>query len=200
MELLDRRISLWINSFYCEAGDWFWTLMSDKLVWVPLYAVIAFLIFRRLGWKRGAVAFISIVLTIVACDQTCNLFKISVGRLRPCNDAWMLENGLHAIEGVANWGSPYGFFSGHAANSLGLAVSSSRCLKWDEFHSYRGYSRFIAVWAALVAVSRVFVGKHFFGDVLVGALVGVAFGLLFSYFGDKVWKSFMKNTSRAAVE
>ena len=200
MELLDRRISLWINSFYCEAGDWFWTLMSDKLVWVPLYAVIAFLIFRRLGWKRGAVAFISIVLTIVACDQTCNLFKISVGRLRPCNDAWMLENGLHAIEGVANWGSPYGFFSAHAANSLGLAVCSSRCLKWDGMHSYRGYSRFIAVWAVLVAVSRVFVGKHFFGDVLVGSLVGVAFGLLFSYFGDKVWKIYMKNTSRAAVE
>ena len=29
----------------------------------------------------------------------------------------------------------------------------------------------------MVSISRVFVGKHYLGDVLVGVIVGIAFGL-----------------------
>ena len=34
--------------------------------------------------------------------------------------------------------------------------------------------------ATLVAVSRVFVGKHYLGDIIVGAIVGVLAGLAFA--------------------
>ena len=41
----------------------------------------------------------------------------------------------------------------------------------------------------MVAVSRIFVGKHFLGDVIVGVIVGVvagvSFGLLARYFIKK---------------
>jgi undecaprenyl-diphosphatase len=35
-------------------------------------------------------------------------------------------------------------------------------------------------WATMVAVSRIFVGKHYLGDILVGSLVGIAAGFLFA--------------------
>ena len=37
-----------------------------------------------------------------------------------------------------------------------------------------------SVWAALVSLSRVFLGRHFLGDILVGAAVGLLLGYLFA--------------------
>ena len=36
------------------------------------------------------------------------------------------------------------------------------------------------IWAFLVAISRIFVGKHFLGDVIVGIIVGICIGLIIS--------------------
>lgn len=36
------------------------------------------------------------------------------------------------------------------------------------------------IWALLVSVSRVFLGKHFVGDVLTGALIGMTYGFIAS--------------------
>ena len=36
------------------------------------------------------------------------------------------------------------------------------------------------IWALLVSVSRVFLCKHFVGDVLTGAVTGMAYGFLMS--------------------
>jgi undecaprenyl-diphosphatase len=35
-------------------------------------------------------------------------------------------------------------------------------------------------WATMVALSRIFVGKHYLGDILAGALIGIAAGFLFA--------------------
>ena len=41
------------------------------------------------------------------------------------------------------------------------------------------------VWASLVAISRIFVARHYLGDVIVGTIVGIlagyGFGLLAQY-------------------
>ena len=46
------------------------------------------------------------------------------------------------------------------------------------------------IWASLVAISRVYVGKHFLGDVLVGVLVGLAIGYLMGYLARWVIRRF----------
>lgn len=173
---LDQDITLGINSFHCAISDSIWIFFSDKKVWAPLYMlVLAFLIWR-LGWKKALFVTIGIGLTILACDQTGNLVKNAVGRLRPCYNTGMLEGGLRMLEGR---GHHFGFFSAHAADSFGLAIcllTSVRIL--DKDHGNEGYLSLTLIWAFMVSISRVFVGKHYFGDVAVGAIIGCIFGFL----------------------
>lgn len=173
---LDRALTLAINSFHTSFFDQFWLFFSNRFVWIPLYVVVLVLLYIRLGWKKATAALVCIVLTIVACDQTGNLFKYGFERLRPCFDPWMMEHGVRQVEG--GW-SLYGFFSAHAANAFGFAVSSLYAFEKRNLKGYNRYRFLIVLWAALLSASRIFVGKHFFGDVVVGMAVGTAYGVLF---------------------
>ena len=175
LHTLDQDVSLWINGFHSPFTDGLWQLFSDKTFWYPMYVLILVFLVRRLGWKKALAGMLAIVLTIVLCDQSANLLKYSVGRLRPCYSLRMLQGGLHLLEGR---GSFYGFFSAHAANAFGLALCSLQCFRLRKGASLKGYGWFIFVWALLVSASRVFAGKHYLGDVVVGTLVGLLWGWL----------------------
>ena len=189
---LDQQITLTINSWNSAISDPIWTFLSMKLVWVPLYAAILALIIWKLGWKKGGILILGTVLTIVFCDQFANLIKYSVARIRPLHDEFMVSNGLNILE----LGGGYSFFSAHAANSFGLAAVTWLGLKRgllgtdslraenhqsDTFRKdaklVKWYGWFMFTWAALVAISRIFVGKHYLGDVIVGTIAGLIIGL-----------------------
>lgn len=171
---VDKDLTLTINSWNSPITDFMWQVFSDKEIWFAFYIIVAFFIFRNLGWKKGLVVFISIVLTIVCCDQLANLTKDYFQRLRPCMDGDMVSGGLHILEGYSAKYC-YGFYSAHAANALGFAVSSADGFANDKARNYRLYARLVVIWGIMVGMSRVFVGKHFFGDVVVGFIVGIAF-------------------------
>lgn len=201
---LDQDLTLAINSLHCPFTDGFWQFFSNREVWYVMYLAIAVFLVVRLGWKRGLLAILTAVLALVACDQLANLVKHAVARPRPCHTPWMVDNGLRVLEGK---GSRYGFFSAHAANAVSLAVVTITAFRlgrkkgsgrssrrgagrsvgqgsWRGVRqgSWRGvaYDIWICVWAFLVSASRIFVGKHYLGDVLVGILAGLAVGLLLS--------------------
>ena len=177
---LDQQLTLAINSWNSAVTDPIWAFLSMKLVWVPLYVAILALIIWKLGWKKGGILVLGAVLTIVFCDQFANLIKFSVARIRPLHDDFMVSNGLNILE----LGGGYSFFSAHAANSFGLAGCTwfglKNCLKDspDPVNAkiVKWYGWFMFTWASLVAISRIFVGKHYLGDVIVGTIVGLAFG------------------------
>lgn len=181
LERLDQDVTLAINRLHFEMGDYFWQFFSDTKIWAPLYLYIAYLIFKNLEWKKALIVLSSIIFTIVACDQIANLFKDGAERLRPCYDAYMLSGGLHVLEARTGF---FGFFSAHAANAFGLAICSYIGLRHDESHRYDTYRWLIFVWAGLVAMSRIFAGKHFFGDVLVGTCMGLLIGWAFARLAD----------------
>ena len=170
---LDQDATLFINSFSTPATEQFWMLMSDKTIWIPAYILSAFFLFRRLGWKKAVVVLCSVGLAFGLCDQFSTIVKNSVDRLRPSYSARMLLGGLNVLEGRGGF---FGFFSAHAANAFALAMCLIIGFRNDRTHSYNGFYKFALIWASLVAVSRIFVGKHYLGDVIVGAAVGLLIG------------------------
>ena len=183
LQALDERITLAINGLHFEAGDHFWQFFSSAEVWFPLYAAVLFMMVRRLGWKKGVMAVLAMALTVLACDQLADLVKDSVCRLRPCYNTDMVSAGLNILE---KRGGYYGFFSGHAANAFGFAAASGICFEADKNHRYDLYQWLIFIWAALVSLSRIFAGKHYFGDVVVGAMVGLLIGCVIATLFRKV--------------
>lgn len=185
---VDKDVTLAVNSCWTEVTDHFWQIFSAVKLWYLLYLAIIVFLFIRLGWKKALVSVGCCVLFVVACDQFATVIKDAVCRLRPLHDAEMIARGLHILEPADE--HIYGFFSAHAANTMGFALCSYLCFRCDYRHSYRAYATAIFVWAFLVGISRVFVGKHFVGDVLagwaVGLVLGALFGLLCQFFCKKL--------------
>lgn len=171
---LDQEISLFINSFHTGFTDEIMKFFSHIQVWIPMYIIVVVFLFIRLGWKRALIVIASVALAFGMCDQFSNLIKDAVARLRPCKDDFMIQNGLWMLEGG---GGMYGFFSAHAANSFSFAVSTLSGFRNDTRLRYRGYAAWIFFWALMVSISRIFVGKHYLGDVIVGIITGILFGL-----------------------
>ncbi len=171
---LDQQITLALNGLHCGISDSVMVFFSRIPVWIPMYVLVAGLLFWRIGWKKALIATASIALTFLLCDQLANLFKEGIARLRPCHDEFMVGEGLRILEGK---GGLYGFFSGHSSNSFGFAVSSSMAFRNDKRLKYRGYSAWIFFWASMVSISRIFVGKHYVGDVITGIIIGTLLGL-----------------------
>lgn len=173
LEKADQDATLWINSFHSPISDQIWIWFSDRLIWIPLYLLVIGLLIKKLGWKKGLISVLAIVLCILCTDQLCNIVKNSVQRLRPCNNQVIVERGLHILAG-ASIRHPYGFFSAHAANAIGFATASAILL------DNKTWKYILPSWAILVGLSRVFVGKHFLADVLVGFIVGALLGAVFA--------------------
>ena len=172
---IDQNATLFLNSFSTSATDQLWMLMSDKTVWIPAYAICAYFLFRRLGWKKALVVLVSVGIAFGLCDQFSTIVKHSVDRLRPSYSARMLLGGLNVLEGRGGF---YGFFSAHGANALALAMCLIFGFRHDRTHTYNAFYKLMLVWASLVALSRIFVGKHYLGDVIVGTLIGLTIGYL----------------------
>ena len=179
---LDQDITLWINGFHSELTDVVWAFLSNIPVWIPLYVLIIAFIIRRMGSKKGGIVVLSAVLTVIVCSLFSHWMKELTERLRPLLDTYMLENSLHVLE----TGGKYTFFSAHSANAFGLATSTYLGLRMDNRRKYDRYAIFMYIWATLVAVSRIFVGKHYLGDVIVGICVGIVVGLLFAWMARKL--------------
>ena len=177
MHKFDQLLTLEINSWDSSITDPIWQFFSNIPAWIPMYVLIVAFIIWRLGWKKGLIVTLAAVATFGFCDQFSNLIKDLVGRVRPLNDPYMLERGLNVLEKGSR---SFSFFSAHAANAFGLATSTLIGLKLDNRMRYRGYAIWMYFWAFMVAVSRIFVGKHYLGDVIAGSLIGMTAGAAFA--------------------
>ncbi len=184
----DQMVTLEINSWDSPLTDPVWQFFSEIPVWIPMYVLIVGCLIWRLGWKKGLIFVLAAAATFGFCDQLSNLIKDLVGRVRPLNDAFMIENGLNVLEKGSR---SFSFFSAHAANSFGLATSTFIAFRTDTRLKYRGYASWIFSWATLVALSRIFVGKHYLGDVIAGALIGLAAGFCFTTLAKFIIKKYI---------
>ena len=146
-----------------------WTI-SGRLVGFPLYLFILFLFFYRVPRKEGILAALFLILLFVLCDQVSSaLFKPLFERFRPTHhpDFKDLVNTVNDYRGGL-----YGFISGHATNSFGLAVFLSLLFR------PRAVTLITLFWAALNSYTRIYLGVHFVSDILAGMLAGSLLALL----------------------
>lgn len=148
----------------------FW--LSEKLIWAPLYAVLLFLmwnVYRKGFWYVLPL----IVLMVTLTDQVSVIFfKDFFDRLRPCHDP-SLEGMVRIVRN--HCGGSYGFISSHASNTFGVAVFAGSLLNFR----YKWILPLLLFWATTICYSRVYLGVHYPGDVIIGALVGATIGYLF---------------------
>ena len=195
---IDQQLTLTINSWSTLATDSIWQFFSKIPVWIPMYVLIVALLIWRLGWKKGLIITLAALATFGFCDQLSNFIKNLVCRVRPLNDEFMKANGLIVLEGATK---SFSFFSAHAANAFGLATSTCIGLRLDrKWFPQTGkpapwgqaYTIWMFTWATLVGISRIFVGKHYLGDVLVGSLIGALAGLTFAFIAKAVIKRYLR--------
>lgn len=143
-------------------------LCREKWFWAPLYLFIG--AFTLLNFpKRGWVILFGLVLVVVLSDGiSSELVKKNIRRLRPCNDPTLAAT----VRLRTHCGSGYSFTSSHAANHFAVAVFLIGV--FGRLH--RRLRPAVLFWAGLIAFSQVYVGVHYPGDVLGGALLGMLIG------------------------
>lgn len=184
---LDRDLFIYLNSFGSETFDGFWLFITKQINWIPIFAIIMYLVFKHLGWKHALLIIIVMALLIALTDQTTNLFKNYFQRLRPVNNT-DLDNVIHFVHKR----SSFSFISGHASNSMAAAFFLYKVLK-----PYLKYMGFIFLWPLIFAYSRIYLGLHYPGDILCGYIWGIIMALimlkLYVYLRDKYFPSQKEN-------
>ena len=116
----DRLATLSINGSESLFWDGVANIYTSALVWIPLALFAILLLIRNIDPKKLLLVLLMVVLTVVLCDQlSSSVCKPLFHRLRPTRDPYIL-NMVDTVNGYR--GGLYGFFSGHAANSFGLAA------------------------------------------------------------------------------
>lgn len=178
---IDARLLLIVNDAHSPFFDSVMWCISGRWIWVPFYAVLAYLLFRRMSWKRASICLVTIGLIILAADQTCaTLIRPEIGRLRPANLNNPLSSFVHVVNGYR--GGRYGFPSCHAANTFALAVFMSLVIR------HKWFTVMMFSWAFVVSYSRMYLGVHYFGDLFCGATIGSLFAVLFYYLQNYLFK------------
>ena len=161
---LDGGVLLWIQEWvrsglltplvtvYTHLGD-------SGMLWIALSVLL--LCFKKTR-KAGVVSLLALLLSLIF---TNGILKHLVARTRP----WLTVEGLVPL--IAEH-DPNSFPSGHTSASLAAASAWWRTLprRWMKVTA--------VVLAALMALSRLYVGVHFPSDVLAGVLVGLLCGWL----------------------
>ena len=169
LDSIDKQWLLVLNNDYPDFWDGLMYGISNKFTWIPFYIALIFILIKYLK-RKSFLIILALIICILLADQiSSGLIKDMVHRLRPSRNP-EIENMVCLLKGYR--GGKYGFVSSHAANSFGLALLTSL------FFKNRKYTISVLIWATLVSFSRIYLGVHYPGDVIGGALVGAGVAFL----------------------
>lgn len=169
-EFLNFDGPAWLDSTMTKA--------SGMMVWIPLYVLIIYLVWRRYSW-RGIIAFVvALGAAILIADLVAGIFK----HQGPLKDLWASFPArlrpMHTPEGIdfATNGyytkNLYGTVSGHTSTIVAIALLSSVVVRREWF------TALMVCVTLLICYSRIYLACHFPQDILLGATVGIVAGLI----------------------
>ena len=193
----DHQLFLDLNFDGGPCMDRLMLTVSGTAMWLPLYALILWLVWRRSGW-RGVIVFTALMIAALAlADMVSGIFKSNgvLGGLLPgFEPRWRpmftpslegLEIAPDSLRALRMAGTPgdwtvhvpveavsgrYGTVSAHAATIVALTVLSAAAIR------RRWFTALMLFCTVLICYSRIYLGKHFPMDLVWGTLVGAALG------------------------
>lgn len=193
----DHQLFLDLNFDGGPCMDRLMLTVSGTAMWLPLYALILWLVWRRSGW-RGVIVFTVLMIAALAlADMVSGMFKSNgvLGGLLPgFEPRWRpmftpslegLEIAPDSLRALRMAGTPgdwtvhvpveavsgrYGTVSAHAATIVALTVLSAAAIRRQWF------TALMLLCTVLICYSRIYLGKHFPMDLVWGTLVGAALG------------------------
>lgn len=156
----------WLQTFRSTFMDLFfqfWTLFGEELIIIGIMGFLYWCYDKKIGEKVGIAVFISFVLNSV--------IKVIVARPRP----FLADDTIVNIRPQTSGG--YSFPSG---NTQGAATVFTSFALWMK---KKWITVLTIIIITMVAISRMYLGVHYFSDVVVGAVLGISISIgFFLYF------------------
>lgn len=165
--------------------------VSGIKMWIPLYILIIYIVWRRYGWQGIVALLVAMGVAIGISDIVAGIFKHQgvfanllpdfPARLRP-----MHSEGLDFAANGYYTGYVNGTVSAHTATIVAIAMISIYGVRrmW--------FTLAMSVIALLICYSRIYLACHFPQDILLGMCVGAVAGLC----GILLFKSVIKLTTK----
>jgi len=181
MELLlewDNALFQLINQQWAsEKLDAFMRILSSKYTFIPFYIWFIVKVIKDYGRKFYLPLLMAVLAFALADSISAKVFKPGFKRLRPAFEETLnprLPDGMP--------GGKYGFVSSHAANAFAiypLLILIGLSKKKVTFKTNKTMK--IGFWISIVVAvaisySRVYLGRHYVGDVFFGGMLGVIIG------------------------
>lgn len=142
--------------------------LTKPLTWIPFYIFLVALLWRRMGWRKTLLVLLSTAICVLLADQMASgICKPFFHRLRPTHEP-ALEGIIRIVHNYR--GGRYGFFSSHAANTCAIATFISLIYK------RRFMTGMLITYAFINCWTRLYLGVHYFGDIIVGVVWGMLIG------------------------
>lgn len=168
---IDTKIFLFLNDLNTPVLDPIMLAISyNKIIF--LFILIGLLLYTfKLYGKFVFLAFLFCTIGFGLSDSISTKgLKNTTKRLRPCHNE-MLKDKVH-LAGKKCWGGKYGFVSSHASNSFAIAFFFFLIFKRNRKFLW------LFLYAGVVAYSRVYLARHYPGDIFFGALLGLICGYI----------------------
>ncbi|CAH8283701.1 undecaprenyl-diphosphatase [Mariniflexile fucanivorans] len=181
----DTKLFLFLNNLGSPTWDSTWLVITHEVTFVPLYAILMYLLHRKFGTKSLIIFMLLVAVMITFTDQMTNVFKRGFQRPRPCGEADLIDH----MRFIAVRCGKYGFFSGHSSNSMAAAVFAGLMLR----PYYKNLIFILLFWSAVVAYSRIYVGVHYPLDIVCGLTFGALTGFAFYKLAKYLLKRYIKS-------
>ena len=165
---IDTQLTLFLNGSDSVMLDAIAVTATKTSTWIPLGILLLYVLMRMKDWKNALLVILCVGIAITLADQMASgIFKPLVARLRPSHNPELQG----VIDLVGDYrGGRYGFFSSHAANTCAVAVFLSLLFR------KRIFSIAICSWVVVNSWTRLYLGVHYVGDIMVGLIWGAFVG------------------------